>query len=99
MWILLLGFARNYWKQLALGVGVLALIFVIYNKGRKDCELATERATRKELVKRYTEAEEEATKNDRITYKIKEDLDKTPINDQRDSCLLSNDPFRTKCVK
>ncbi len=92
-------FFLKYWKQFVL-VGAIALVlFFVYNKGKKDCQLAAERKARTELEHRVDQVQKETDRTDRIQDKIALDRQQRPVDDDRDSCLLSNDPYKTKCIK
>lgn len=90
---------KSYWKPL-LGAS-LALMVIIgsYAKGKKDCALEHYKNSLREVEARTVEATEEASRSDRISDSIRADRVKQPLNDERDSCLLSNDPFKVRCIK
>lgn len=95
----ILGFAKQYWKYLATIGGVLLLIWFIYHKGVKDCEQRVNNITNKEIQKRFESDQKEQDRLVKVGRKIDADRHARPIDDQRDSCLLSNDPTTKRCIK
>lgn len=92
-------FLKSYWKPI-LGITLaLSLVLGSYAKGRKDCALEHSQNTLREIETRTIEAAKESHRTDRISDSIRTDRIKQPINDTRDSCILSNDPFKVLCVK
>lgn len=81
----------------ALLVGYLFL--AVYNRGKQDCINKVEIKTIKEIEYRIDESNKEKA----TTQKKKKEYSKArklkPIDDGRDSCLLSNDPFEVDCLK
>lgn len=89
----------KYWKQFAIGaIAALVLLFV-YHKGRTDYALKIEKQVREELEKRHENVDRERNRTDKIRDNIRQDREAFPENDERDSCLLSNDPFSVNCIK
>lgn len=99
MFAFILPILRRYWKHFAVTGIVLALVLGIYAKGRRDCSLQMERRVAEELERRQDAVQRERDSTERVRDRIRSDRESRPIDDQRDSCLLSGDPFRTKCVK
>ncbi len=94
----ILGFAKQYWKQISIVIGVLLVVWFIYHKGVRDCEQRVEHATHKEIEKRFEKDQKEQDRLVKIDRKIDTARTTRPMDDQRDSCLLSNDPYKMRCV-
>lgn len=89
---------QRYWKPILGVTFALSLVLGVYLKGRSDAKAAYLKASLKATtaaMERYTST---VLHNQAIKDKIADDRAKTPTNDKRDSCLLSNDPFTTPCV-
>lgn len=96
---LFLAFIRNQWKAFAIAGLVLLLVSGIYLKGRRDCANQMEREVARELERRTNEVQRERDRTDRIGDNIRHDREIRPDDDDRDSCLLSNDPYKVNCLK
>lgn len=96
---LILALFSRYWKQLAIAGIVISLLTGVYLKGRRDCASQMEREVATELQKRTEAVQRERTKTDKIRDNVKIDREAHPIDDERDTCLLSNNPYRVDCLK
>lgn len=92
-------FLKSYWKPLLAAGLALGLILGSYAKGRKDCALEASRRALEVVTERTEEAARESHRTDRISDSIRADRERKPIDDVRDSCILSSDPFKVQCVK
>ena len=99
MWLIGLNVLKNYWKQLAIVALFTMLLGVAYCKGRKDCATQMEKAVVKDLERTFKSVEEERGRTNDIRETIRSDRERNPLDDKRDSCILSNDPFQTRCIK
>lgn len=97
--IMILSFLKGYWKQIAIVVLAFAVVGGAYVKGRRDCARSMEREVAKELEKRVGEVQKERDRTDRIRDSIRSDRESRPVDDDRDSCLLSNDPYQVDCLR
>lgn len=96
---ILLTFLSKYWKHLTI-LGISAILFIAgYYKGHKACELKDIKEVQKETEKRTERAYKEEDRIRKVKQKYNEDRKVNPINDGRDSCILSNDPFDVDCLK
>lgn len=95
----ILAFLGRYWKPLVIISIFLVITGGAYVKGRRDEAKKMERAVARELEKRIGDVQRERDRTDKIRDNIRNDRDVTPINDSRDTCLLSNDPYRVNCLK
>lgn len=102
MWIAFLPIISKYWKPLALLVLSLGLItgayYKGYQKGKNKVIQTVEHTVYVEVEKRHEAAEQERTRVEQIGERIAKDRRESPINDKRDSCLLSEDPFTERCL-
>lgn len=96
-WIL--AFVRKQWKAFAIAGVILSVGASIYLKGRRDCANQMEREVARELERRTNAVQQERERTDRITDSIRHDREVQPEDDERDSCLLSNDPYKVNCLK
>jgi len=91
-------FIGKYAKYLLIPI-LLALVYWIgYNKGKSSALYQAQKQVSKELkevIERQTEVIDHTTK---IDQEIDSSINRTPRDDVRDSCLLSNDPYSKKCV-
>ena len=94
MWLILL---KAYWKPLAVTGLILAILGSTYFKGRYDCNIKQALKETKSIVSSINQVEHRKEELQKIEDEIKTTREKKPINDLRDSCLLSNDPFSVKC--
>jgi hypothetical protein len=95
---MLVSLLLKYWKPLALVFVSLLIVVCSYIKGYRDCNAAWTIRQEKELVQRYEEWVKERNKSEGIVRKI-DDARKNSPSDSLDSCLLSNNPLKTKCVQ
>lgn len=99
MFPLITTFFMKYWKQFTVGAMIALVLFFTYYKGRKDYALKIEKQTREELEKRHDSVDRERNRTDKIRDSIRRDREAFPEDDERDSCLLSNDPYSVNCIK
>ncbi len=92
-------FIKSYWKPLAIVGLVVGIYFVGYHNGNVSAQRSAEKAVNKELERRWAEYLKTQEAIDKESQKIDEDRQSRPLDDTRDSCLLSNDPFKKKCIK
>jgi len=95
----ILAFLGRYWKPLVIISLLLVIVGGSYVKGRRDEAKKMERAVARELEKRIGDVQRERDRTDKIRDNIRNDRDTNPLNDSRDSCLLSNDPYKVNCLK
>lgn len=95
----ILAFLGRYWKAIAIVMAIIALAGGSYVKGRRDEARKMERAVARELEKRIGDVQRERDRTDQIRDNIRNDRETNPVNDARDSCLLSNDPYKINCLK
>ena len=97
--MLILSILKRYWKPLSIvGVSIILLGFAYY-KGYNQCRQTSLKKELKDYDKRITDYIEVRDKNDRISKDIDNDRIINPVNDKRDSCLLSNNPLETQCLE
>lgn len=92
MGFLSLALLKQYWKPLAIGGAVLALWAYTYTCAVHRTKQAQERAAAKEVVKRTGASRQEQDRINRTKERLRQ-----PRTDERDSCILSNDPFTKEC--
>jgi len=89
-------FLKTFWKPLAIITLVLTVGTCSYIKGRSDYASKVEKKIRIETEKRREAVEAFREKAERW-YETNETIIKTP-DDKRDSCILSGDPYKTRCL-
>lgn len=92
-------FLKSYWKSIAIGSIILLVVGGAYVKGRKDCAKQMDKEVIQELERRNDSVERERGKVEQVREKIRANRELTPVDDKRDSCILSGDPFKERCVK
>lgn len=95
----LFGFVGKHWKPFLVGGIILAGLAFAYYKGASECAEKHEKKVRKEIQERFEELLREEERLEAIKRSLEEDRTRTPLNDKRDSCILSNDPYETDCLK
>ena len=95
----ILHFIRSNWKYFALVGVIFAIASASYLKGRRDVALQQTKETIKELERVHTNVERERDKTEVVRDRIRTNREAHPKNDKRDSCLLSNDPFKVNCLE
>lgn len=98
MWTIVLAFLSKYWKYLTIPLVIGIIFYVGYFKGRKKCAVDSIKEVQKETEKRIERSYKEEDRINKIKKKYSDDKKINPINDLRDSCLLSNDPFDKDCL-
>lgn len=88
-----------HWQKILWVGAVLAILFGVYAKGRYDCRTSYRKALDQEIAKRIAEYEKERNKNQEKKDQILEHRRKNPVNDKRDSCILSNNPLSVNCLE
>lgn len=96
---IILAFLGRYWKAIAIATTIVALVGGSYVKGRRDASRKMEKEVSKELQRRIEDVQRERNRTDEIRDSIRSDRELYPIDDERDSCILSNDPYTTNCIK
>lgn len=96
---IIIAFLGRYWKAIAIVMAIITLAGGSYVKGRRDEAKKMERAVAKELERRIGELQRERDRTDGIRDSIRNDRELHPVNDDRDSCLLSNDPYQVDCLR
>ena len=96
---IILAFLSKYWKPLAIAGVILILVGGAYVKGRRDVARKMEREVAKELQRRIEDVQRERDRTDGIRDSIRNDRELHPLDDERDTCLLSNDPYTVNCLK
>jgi len=103
MWPMILAFGSKHIVKIALVVGAIVLILGAYGKGyykgKHNCEAAVAQAVAEELVKRDAAVEAERAKIKKLQDQIRRSRQTDPINDKRDSCILSGNPYKDDCLK
>lgn len=95
--LLIVNLLRSYWKPIAIISVVLSLLTASYIKGRRDCARRQDNLVSREVERIYENTEKEKGKLDQTNRRIEDEREKSPDNDQRDTCILSNDPFAKRC--
>jgi hypothetical protein len=91
-------FLKRFWLPLTISGSLLVVGVGAYIKGRSDMAIKQERAVRIEVQKRYKSASKFKRKADEKERELYKDSILNPDDDERDSCILSNNPFRAKCI-
>ena len=89
---------KNYWKQALVTTVIIAILACVYFKGRADAKAAIAHAVQKDLERQVAELGKVQEKADEVKEKVIKDRASHPIDDARDSCLLSNNPLEAKCI-
>jgi len=97
---------KKNWLKVVLPIGLVIVLFFAhyhyktkyYNQGYNKCKTQVQEEAFKEVEKREKEYVEIKEKNDSIKKKVFDNIKKNPINDKRDSCILSNRPFKVDCL-
>ena len=97
MWFLAL--IRPHFKSIFLVLAVTLILAGMYYKGYADCNRKHADAVNREINRRMEEYIKAREYTDKIKRSIESDRALRPIDDGRDSCILSGNPFKTKCVK
>lgn len=88
---------KRYWKPLVLLVAVLAVVGYIYGRGKSSGRAQVWNQLEK-VVKSRVKQEDKVRKRYRdVKDKIEKSRSTSPQNDERDSCILSNDPGSGAC--
>lgn len=82
---------------LIISVGILTILAGIYLKGRNDAVTRASEKNSIEVTQRLVGWEKQSEKIDRKITKIKQS--RKSNDDDRDSCLLSNNPLEVECLK
>lgn len=96
--MILLTFLNKYRKPLIIVGIVFFLISYIYYRGYKNATLQQNNQVLKEVEQRNKETWKVIESTEKTVRKIKRHRQNKPLDDKRDSCILSNDPFKTKCI-
>ena len=94
----LFGFLKAHWKIIGIVCGITAIVYFVYDTGRRDCERRIESITQKEVQRRFEADQKEQDRLVKIRRRINRERSIQPINDKRDSCILSNDPYTKRCI-
>lgn len=88
---------KKFWKPLAF-VGTISLIlFWVYFLGYRAAEKHYQQQAIRELTKRYSDWEKIKVVNDLKEVQLQEHRESLTDKDSYDSCVLSGNPFSTKC--
>ncbi len=91
-------FIVKYWKAFAIPLALAGAYFYGYYRGTTKANLKLAEKQVEVLIKRQEETIKEQEKNSQIKNKILKIRTERPADDKRDSCLLSGDPYHTKCI-
>lgn len=75
-----------------------SVIGIAYFKGYNDANRKFINNEQRQLQKQIRNYEEVRISTEKVQSDIQESIQKTPTNDKRDSCLLSNNPFSKDCL-
>lgn len=79
-------------------LGFIVVFGWSYYKGKTHEQAQIQRNTNIEIIRRHQAADQSRIKLEDKESEIKRTLQNRSINDFLDECLLSNDPFTTKCI-
>ena len=100
--IVLTAILSKLWKPLLIAAligGAIGTAYLVgYSRGSVKCELNIAKKTIDELYKSEREVEKLRGEFQKRRDDIENSLSNKPINDTRDSCLLSGDPFSSNCL-
>ena len=94
---LILPFLAKYWKYIVLGVLVLSVVGFIYFKGKSAGEQKVWSKLEHLVKTRVKQENKVKDRNRKVKEKIEKSRIKKPIDDARDSCILSHDPHSGVC--
>ncbi len=97
--MLILLFLQKFWKPIALGIAFIVLCGSFYIKGRIDSSRNWERKIAKEIIKREEAFRKETERLEGIIARINQSRKDRPIDDRRDGCILSSDPYSKDCLQ
>jgi len=99
----LLSALKVHWLKVVVVAGFLLLVFGSYvkgyYKGKNEAEARMAQQYIEWQIERDKAVEAERAKIRRLQDRIHSSRQTDPINDARDSCLLSNNPFEVDCLK
>lgn len=107
MFALLGPFLLKYWKPLAAIAGVLAIVGIIYWKGRIDLQRSIDNKNNEEIIERLNDERRVIDEGDKIRDHLDKERQRPQTNpdgtnnddlDRINGCILSNDPFENKCT-
>lgn len=88
----------KYWKPILITTVCIVLCTGAYVKGRTDTNKKWEHKINQEIANRLEKAQQERDRTDVVRRKIEEARKTRPVDDKRDSCLLSGDPYEAGCI-
>ena len=102
LWTLISNFFKKHWLPIALIVSMLGLWLFFsryyYNKGFNNCTQQVQKQALEDQQKREKEYNKSVLDNNKKKKKLFDDIKNNPINDKRDSCILSGNPLAKDCL-
>lgn len=95
---IVLNILLKYWRYILPPLLGALLLWGAYHKGKTDYRDAVNRTTEHELDKRKDASERERSRDDQIEKRLRDHRVLHNVDDKRDSCVLSNDPFKKQCL-
>ena len=92
-------FVKRYGLYVLGAFSIGYIILMAYNRGKQDCANEVEIKTIKEIEYRIDESNKEKVSTQKKKTEYTKARKLKPIDDNRDSCILSNDPFEVNCLK
>lgn len=97
--LIFLSFLKQYWKPLLIGTALVVTFYIGYYKGRAVCELKNAKVVSQAVSASFESYLDKEYELKFLDDQIDQARQKTPVDDVRDTCLLSNDPYNTQCIK
>jgi len=91
--LVVLSVIKKFWLPIVCILGLLTISALCYYKGKRDCEAKMNRAVIEELLRQEEETNRLLTEGNRIKVRTN-----SPLTDEEASCILSNNPFKVRCV-
>jgi len=90
------------WKPVliavVIGTAIASSYWIGYSKGSTKCKLKVAQETIEELQRSEKEVEKLRGELQKRRDDIENSISNKPIDDARDSCILSGDPFSSNCL-
>lgn len=94
MWL----FVLKYWKHILIPTTILGLFIGVYLKGRSDGAAAIVARTEAEYQRKIQEYLDQVSKGTKKADEIR-DYRNNNKNDEVDSCILSDNPIKSRCIQ
>ena len=98
MLVALLAILKKTWPYLLVGTLIISGLWYVYYRGSRRALEKVDRAVIIEIERRANEAAKARARTSKKIKEVEKARKTTPQDDERDSCLLSNNPFEVDCL-